>query len=90
MDYERHETVLSAFAKLDRLLDRFVDLRTARTDFTNEVAFQWDGGTNNLQAVARPVRIDPVELLGIDRQKQCVLDNTKRFLAGQRANNVLL
>lgn len=42
----------------------------------------------------RPVReLDPVsfdDLLGIERQKQQVIDNTERFLSGQPANNALL
>lgn len=35
-----------------------------------------------------PIRLD--DLLGIDRQKQQLTDNTKRFLARQPANNALL
>jgi len=42
----------------------------------------------------RPVRqLDPVELaelIGIDRQKQALIRNTERFMAGQPANNALL
>lgn len=34
------------------------------------------------------IRLD--DLLGIDRQKQSLIDNTERFLAGKPANNVLL
>jgi predicted AAA+ superfamily ATPase len=41
-------------------------------------------------AVKRPVRLDPAMLLGIDDQKDRVLVNTRRFLAGSKANNVLL
>ncbi len=44
--------------------------------------------------VLRPVReLDPVrfeDLLGIERQKQQVIENTERFLAGKPANNALL
>src|SRR5690625_5936964 len=42
----------------------------------------------------RPVRrLDPVrlgQLLGVESQKEALCDNTERFLAGERANNVLL
>ncbi len=42
----------------------------------------------------RPVReLDPIslnQLLGIERQKQLVIENTERFLQGQPANNALL
>ena len=46
------------------------------------------------QAFLRPVRqIDPIrleQLLGIEPQKQQLIDNTQRFLAGLPANNALL
>lgn len=46
------------------------------------------------QQYLRPVKqIDPIrleQLLGIDGQKQQLVDNTLRFLAGQPANNALL
>lgn len=38
-------------------------------------------------------QIDPIccdDLLGIDRQKQALLENTRRFVTGMPANNVLL
>lgn len=42
----------------------------------------------------RPVKlIDPIsldQLLGIEKQKQQLCDNTQRFISGQPANNVLL
>ena len=46
------------------------------------------------QAVLRPVRqIDPIrldQLLGIDSQKQQMVNNTERFITGLPANNALL
>ena len=46
------------------------------------------------QAYLRPVQqLDPVQLsqlLGIERQKQQLVDNTRRFLDGKPANNALL
>jgi hypothetical protein len=36
------------------------------------------------------VRIDPADLLGIAGQKKELLNNTRRFLGGAQANNVLL
>ncbi|MGZ8225141.1 MAG: ATP-binding protein [Methylococcaceae bacterium] len=46
------------------------------------------------QAYLRPVRqVDPIrldQLLGIDQQKQQLVDNTERFLASLPANNALL
>lgn len=46
------------------------------------------------KAYLRPIRhldpISPDDLLGVDRQKQLLLRNTERFLAGKPANNALL
>lgn len=59
-------------------------------DWNKTYAAIWRQQKNKLRAVKS---IDPValdSLVGIDRQKQELLDNTQRFLAGQPANNVLL
>lgn len=59
-------------------------------DWTCNTGAIWRPRAQQLRAVAR---IDPVQagdLLGIDRQKQALLDNTARFVAGLPANNALL
>jgi len=59
-------------------------------DWTQILAAVWRPRTARL----RPVRsIDPIALdalVGIDRQKQALVANTQRFLAGTPANNALL
>lgn len=50
----------------------------------------WRQQKNRLRAV---MSIDPIKLdalVGIDRQKQELMNNTQRFLAGKPANNALL
>ncbi len=76
--------------KLDKLLDRYVNGGTDRSDFSGHHAFLWDGYGKTVKAVLRPVRIDEAELLGIEPIKNQVLRNTKNFIDGKRANNVLL
>jgi predicted AAA+ superfamily ATPase len=76
--------------KLDKLLDRYVDNGPRATDLANYRAFVWEGPRRNLRPLTRPARIDPRDLIGIDEIRQAVLTNTKRFLDGHRANNVLL
>jgi hypothetical protein len=55
-------------------------------------AYRWrkrgDGGW--LEAVAHPHVIEPAHLTGIDEQKQRIEQNTRQFVAGRPANNVLL
>ena len=76
--------------KLDKLLDRYVDNGPGATDFAECRAFVWDGTRKTLKPLTRPVRIDPRDLIGIDAIREAVLRNTKRFIEGNRANNVLL
>ena len=90
MDLEKHPVILSAFGKLDRLLDQYVAHLPSEADISSHQAFRWDGKSRSLRPVKRPVRIDPSVLLGIDDHKDRVLDNTRRFVSGARANNVLL
>jgi predicted AAA+ superfamily ATPase len=55
-------------------------------------AFRWRkrGGRGYLQAIAHPHAIRLDELVAIDAQKQAVDANTRQFVAGLPANNVLL
>jgi uncharacterized protein len=90
VDAEQDSLIRNTVAKLDRLLDRYVEHDPAHADLGGFRAFQWDGRKQGLRPVRRPVRIDPADLLGIDGQKELILDNTRRFLSGAPANNVLL
>ncbi len=51
-------------------------------------ALLWQGGS--LVGVYPPAPLHLRDLLGIDRQKQQLVQNTRQFLAGLPANNVLL
>lgn len=56
-------------------------------------AFRWRGlanGSGYLQAVKHPHRVDLDALKNIDTQKSAILRNTRQFIAGKSANNVLL
>lgn len=59
-------------------------------DWKNTEAALWRSYNKSLRAVRRrdPIRLD--DLLGIQAQKQKVVQNTERFLAGQPCNHVLL
>jgi len=55
-------------------------------------AFRWRkrGGRGHLQSIAHPHGIRLDELVAIDAQKQAIDANTRQFVAGLPANNVLL
>ncbi len=86
--------------KLDRFLDRADRLleRLERVlpktgvgtapDWNAAAAFRWEQG--RLVPVLQPHSISLDDLLGIDRQKQLIAQNTRQFVQGRPANNVLL
>jgi len=72
--------------KFERTLPRFAAGEIVAWEATH--AFRWEQG--RLIAVTHPhcIRID--DLLGIDEQKQLITQNTRQFMQGRPANNVLL
>jgi predicted AAA+ superfamily ATPase len=76
--------------KLDKLLDRYVDTGPETPNFKSTHAFTWDGIRKVMQPIMRPVQIDQDELIGIESVKKQVIQNTRQFLDGRKANNVLL
>ncbi len=61
-------------------------------DWGASIAFRWRkaGGHGHLQAVAHPHKIRLTDLSGVDRQKRLIEQNTRQFVTGLPANNVLL
>jgi predicted AAA+ superfamily ATPase len=53
-------------------------------------AFVWHPAPPHLAPVAKVSRVDIALLQGVDRQKQILLDNTRRFARGLPANNAML
>ena len=53
----------------------------------NAIAFRWRG---RLEPVRHPHQIRLADLQGIDQQKTAIERNTRQFVAGKPANNVLL
>jgi predicted AAA+ superfamily ATPase len=59
-------------------------------DWTDTLAAVWRPQKGTLKAIRHLDSITLGDLLGIDRQKALVLENTERFLRREPANNVLL
>jgi len=63
-----------------------------KTEWDAHVAFRWrkSNGRSFIQAVAHPHQIRLADLRDIDAQKELIENNTRQFVAGRPANNVLL
>ena len=78
----------SLVARLEKLLPT----EAAPVDWKASIAFRWRkiNGRGLLQAVNQVHRIALKDLRGIDEQKSLVEQNTRQFVEGYTANNVLL
>ena len=89
-------TDLSHFlARAEALLERIESLLPAplpEPDWRNALAFRWikRNGRGHLQSVSKPHHIRLKDLQGIADQKLRIEQNTRQFIAGRSANNVLL
>jgi predicted AAA+ superfamily ATPase len=85
------ERLLARAESLLVRLERVLPEAPAAVDWDAR-AFRWRTrqGRGWLQAVHSPHRIDPSDLLCLERQKADIERNTRQFLAGRGANNVLL
>jgi len=82
-------------ARIDGLVDRLEPLIPApppAPDWNASIAFRWRkrGGRGFLAPVVQLHRIQLSDLRDIDRQKALVEQNTRQFVNGRPANNVLL
>ncbi len=83
------------FDQISSLLERLEQVLPARApaiDWASAKAFRWrhQGGHGQLEPVSDISSIRLADLLCIDRAKQQLVANTRQFLAGLPANNVLL
>jgi predicted AAA+ superfamily ATPase len=71
-------------------LERLSPQRDQGTDLDAADAFVWHADGDRLEPVASVSRVELDLLQGIDRVRDILLDNTRRFADGLPANNVLL
>src|SRR6185437_5787879 len=88
---------MSESAKLEELLQRIATAlerqapaAAAQNDLSAADAFVWHADRGWLEPVKSVNRVEMVLLQGIDRVRDILLDNTRRFAQGLPANNVLL
>ena len=81
------------FEKLDLLIEaigRIAPPRPPESDLDAADCFVWSAETGALQPVNRVNRVDIGLIRGVDRVRDILVDNTRRFAEGLPANNVLL
>ena len=81
-----HDTL----ARIAAALERLSPPRAVTPDWSQAEAFAWDATTLSLKPVQRIARVPLSLLKGIDRQRDILLANTRRFARGLPANNALL
>ncbi|MBL8669061.1 MAG: ATP-binding protein [Alphaproteobacteria bacterium] len=77
-------------ARIADALDRLAPRQPPGASPDAADAFVWHADNGALSAVKTVSRIDIVLLRGVDRARDTLLDNTRRFAAGLPANNALL
>ena len=77
--------------RIERLLDR-LDSASCPTplNWATTRAARWSAQAGGLKPIRHPQRVAMKDLLAIDEQKQRVDTNTRQFVTGKPANNVLL
>lgn len=76
--------------RLVAALERMSPPPLAAPDFAAADAFVWHASPDRLDPVPTVSRVDLDLLVGIDRSRDVLLDNTRRFADGLPANNALL
>ena len=79
-----------ALTRIAEALERLAPAPMPAPDFTAAEAFAWHTAPDRLEPVARVSRVDIGLLIGINRSRDTLLENTRHFAAGLPANNALL
>ena len=78
-----------ALTRIAAALERMAPAPMPAPDFGAE-AFVWHTAPDRLEPVARVSRVDLSLLVGVNRSRDTLLENTRHFAAGLPANNALL
>ncbi len=76
--------------RIAQALERMAPAPMPAPDFADAPAFVWQVDPDHLQPVPQVNRVALNLLVGIDRSRDTLLQNTQRFAAGYAANNALL
>jgi predicted AAA+ superfamily ATPase len=84
------DTIAETLGRIADALERLAPAAAHGTDLASAEAFVWHPDPPRLQSVHRVNRVDLPLLKGIDRSRDTLLENTRRFASGLPANNALL
>ncbi|MCG5242610.1 ATP-binding protein [Azospirillum doebereinerae] len=84
------DSLLPLLTRIADALDRLAPPPPAPFDLRAADAFVWHTEPDRLEPVPAVNRVEIALLQGIERQRDILLDNTRRFAAGHPANNALL
>ena len=82
--------LLPVLARIADALERLAPVSDAENDLDAAQAFVWHADRRWLQPVPTVNKVDMSLLQGIDRVRDILVDNTRRFAEGLPANNALL
>ncbi|MEI6560006.1 MAG: ATP-binding protein [Rhodospirillaceae bacterium] len=82
--------LLPALLRIAAALERLAPAPAAPAPLTGAEAFVWHAEPGRLEAVTAVNRVDLSLLRGVERQRDILWANTRRFAAGLPANNALL
>jgi len=77
-------------ARIARALERLSPAPLSSPDFSRHDAFVWHVSPDRMDPVSKVNRVSLDLLVGIDRARDILLENTKQFAKGLPANNALL
>jgi len=77
-------------SRIAEALDRLAPDASTDVVLADAEAFVWDAERTRLQPVERVNRLDLDLLVGVERARDTLLENTRRFAGGYPANNALL
>jgi predicted AAA+ superfamily ATPase len=82
--------VSDAMERIAAALERLAPVPMPTPDFSAAEAFAWHTGPDRLEPVRQVARVEIGLLIGVDRSRDTLLDNTRHFARGLPANNALL
>ncbi len=80
----------TAMDRIAAALERIAPPPAPAPSFSEASAYIWQPNPDRLEAVPEVSRVDLVQLVGIDRARDTLLQNTLQFARGFAANNALL
>jgi predicted AAA+ superfamily ATPase len=90
MNSELVEKISRDLARLADAMERLAPREPSLPDLDQADCFVWNAETQTLQPVPRVNRVAIGLIRGVDRVRDILVDNTRRFAAGLPANNALL